>query len=177
MNAHTSNKDLIVAKWEQLFADGEDRSAEDICEMIRITQPLEDGELAEAKEDIDAIRRFGLFQVSSSTEFDSKDMDCLTTGQIVSTHSKLTIESECNGGGFGIIHIAKDKSLHRKIAIKESLSNNRQSRKQFRNEAAVMAQLNHPGVPAVFSLGQTGDADDDKLFYSCLLYTSPSPRD
>ena len=73
MNAHTSNKDLIVAKWEQLFADGEDCSAEDICEMIRITQPLEDGELAEAKEDIDAIRRFGVFQVSSSTGFDSKD--------------------------------------------------------------------------------------------------------
>jgi len=59
-------------------------------------------------------------------------------------------------GGMGRLSIAQDKSLHRKVVLKEirhSLAGDPKSRHRFVAEAQITGQLEHPGVVPVYALG------------------------
>ena len=82
---------------------------------------------------------------------------------------------ELGSGGMGSVYLAEDLKHHRKVAVKvlhphlaASLGTDR-----FLREIEVAAQLQHP---AILTLHDSGQADG-YIYYICLLYTSPSPRD
>lgn len=63
-------------------------------------------------------------------------------------------------GGLGIVWIAEDKELDRKVAIKEMkerFADDESSRKRFVLEAEVTGGLEHPGVVPVYGFGNYAD--------------------
>jgi serine/threonine protein kinase len=60
-------------------------------------------------------------------------------------------------GGVADVYLVYDRALGRKLALKSLKSrwrSDRTMRARFIQEAQVMAQLDHPGVPAIFDLGE-----------------------
>ena len=69
-------------------------------------------------------------------------------------------------GGRGILRTAKDKHLHRMVAIKalrKEFAADPDQRGAFLREAKITAQLDHPGVIPIYSLSSD---DDNNLFLS-----------
>jgi|GEM_PF-1371213 len=69
-------------------------------------------------------------------------------------------------GGLGQVFIAEDEALRRDAAVKlirEDLTDDVESCEQFKVEAEVTGRLNHPGIPIVYSIGQTSKG---RLFYA-----------
>ena len=69
-------------------------------------------------------------------------------------------------GGRGILRTAKDKHLHRMVAIKalrKEFAADPDQRGAFLKEAKITAQLDHPGVIPIYSLSSD---DDNNLFLS-----------
>ncbi|PCJ61825.1 MAG: hypothetical protein COA79_05895 [Planctomycetota bacterium] len=64
------------------------------------------------------------------------------------------IEKEIASGGMGQVFEAKEKSLGRKVAIKtikHLLLDKSQMTQRFKNEAKIVAQLNHPNIVTIHS--------------------------
>ena len=86
-------------------------------------------------------------------------------------------------GGLGRVWLAFDESLKRYVAIKEISGNDSPAVVQrFDREAVITGRLEHPGIVPIHQLGT--EESTGKSFYvmrflgkTCLLYTSPSPRD
>ena len=82
----------------------------------------------------------------------------------VSTRSLYLVENAdapYDQGAMGTIVLARDETLGRTVALKilrEKHVNNAGLRERFRREAAITGQLQHPGVPPVFSLGSLADS-------------------
>lgn len=67
----------------------------------------------------------------------------------------FTIEAELGRGGMGIVYLAVQKSLQRRVALKvmaSGLSLSKRHVERFRREAAATAQLRHPAIVPVHSL-------------------------
>ena len=64
-------------------------------------------------------------------------------------------------GGMGAVYLARQISLNRLVAIKLLPANLSEGEinfaERFKNEAQAMAQLNHPGIVAVYDFGQTAN--------------------
>ena len=63
---------------------------------------------------------------------------------------------ELDRGGLGVILLAEDRELNREVAVKEiqrGKDHDPDARDRFVREAMITAQLEHPGVVAVYSLG------------------------
>jgi len=63
-------------------------------------------------------------------------------------------------GGLGEVFVAEDEELHREVALKEiqaKHANDPVSRHRFLLEAEITGRLEHPGVVAVYGLGQYPD--------------------
>ncbi len=72
---------------------------------------------------------------------------------------KYRIEAEIGRGGFGIVYRAVDSTLDRSIALKildPMLSRDGKWVRQFRQEARVMAQLDHPHIVPIHETGEEG---------------------
>ncbi len=53
-------------------------------------------------------------------------------------------------GGFGAVYLAGDIRLDgRNVAVKENFDNSPEAQAQFKTEANVLANLNHPSLPRV----------------------------
>ena len=66
-------------------------------------------------------------------------------------------------GAFGIVYLAEDIKLERRVAIKflpHHISKNSDERKRFEIEAKAAAALNHPNIATVYSIEEA----DDELF-------------
>ncbi|MDX1586370.1 MAG: protein kinase [Balneolaceae bacterium] len=66
-------------------------------------------------------------------------------------------------GGMGLVYLAKDTKLNRKVALKflpTLISNDEIERKRFRQEARSAAHLNHPNIAQVYAIEEV----DDRLF-------------
>jgi serine/threonine protein kinase len=59
-------------------------------------------------------------------------------------------------GGMGIVFVAEDESLGRKVAVKTIAEPDESARKRFRREARLAAAVNHPNVCQVYEIGEDG---------------------
>lgn len=103
---------------------------------------------------------------SASLDVDGKEPSMTiigaTTGEPQTPFGRYEIKTELGRGAFGIVNLAFDPILRRKVAIKSprvgKLSTN--AKRDFLVEARQLAQLNHPGIVKVFDIV----ADDDRCF-------------
>jgi serine/threonine-protein kinase len=71
-------------------------------------------------------------------------------------------------GGVGAVYLARDRALHRVVAIKvlrRELSADAGDRERFRREARMMARLIHPSIVPVHAFGEVGE-----LLYIVMQY-------
>ena len=68
-------------------------------------------------------------------------------------------------GGMGIVYLAEDTKLERKVAIKflpHTISTNSEDKERFKIEAKAAAALNHPSIATIYAF----EEEDDDLFIS-----------
>lgn len=74
------------------------------------------------------------------------------------TVAHYRIQEKIGAGGMGDVYRAQDLKLGRDVAIKtlpEALARDAQRMSRFRNEARVLASLNHPGIATVHGIEET----------------------
>lgn len=63
--------------------------------------------------------------------------------------NRYRIQRELGTGGMGAVYEAVDQRLEATVALKETLSSDDRLRRQFEQEARLLAQLHHPCLPRV----------------------------
>jgi hypothetical protein len=69
--------------------------------------------------------------------------------------SKYQILGRLGEGGMGVVYLAYDQDLKRRIALKMIGKLSPSKAKRFLEEAQVMAQLQHPAIVPLFDVGMT----------------------
>jgi predicted ATPase/predicted Ser/Thr protein kinase len=75
---------------------------------------------------------------------------------------RYIVERELGRGGMGVVYLAVDPTLDRRVALKvlpESVSRDAEQIARFEREAKVLASINHPNIGIIHSLERT-DTDD-----------------
>lgn len=70
------------------------------------------------------------------------------------------IEGELSRGGMGVVYVARDSRLRRRVAIKmlpEHIADDPQALARLENEARLLASLNHPNIATIYSLEHVDD--------------------
>ncbi|MHC4870996.1 MAG: protein kinase domain-containing protein [Planctomycetota bacterium] len=78
---------------------------------------------------------------------------------------KYDIIKTLGKGGMGIVYLCKDPELNRQVAVKilhKTKSKNSPREIRFLREAYTTAQLQHPGIPPVYTIDKL---DNDKYYY------------
>lgn len=89
----------------------------------------------------------------NDTEHDEAEFD---VPDYLSELGRYSIEQEIARGGMGLVLKARDRYLHRDVAIKlllRKLRKNEYLRDRFVAEAQITSQLQHPGVVPVYDVG------------------------
>jgi len=76
------------------------------------------------------------------------------------TVSHYRILEKLGEGGMGVVYVAEDISLGRRVAIKTLTtrgSANQQFRRRFKNEARLASKLSHPHIATVYDYGETDE--------------------
>jgi len=80
-----------------------------------------------------------------------------------SSYLHYDIIEKLGEGGMGLVYLARDTKLNRKVALKFlpwHISSDETERKRFRQEAQSAAFLNHPNIAQVYAF----EEEDDQLF-------------
>jgi serine/threonine protein kinase len=85
--------------------------------------------------------------MSVSHEFKLNRTDCLTAGTML--QERYRIVRQLGRGGMGAVYEAVDERLGITVALKETLSSEASMRKQFAQEARLLASMQHPALPRV----------------------------
>src|SRR5438128_9408552 len=86
------------------------------------------------------------------------------------------IENVLGQGGMGIVYLAHDEMLHRRVALKflpPALAGDIEARRRFMNEGRAAATLSHPNVAVVYEVG----SDGDEMFLAMEYVPGPTLRD
>ena len=86
------------------------------------------------------------------------------------------IEGVAGRGGMGVVYRATHLALDHVVALKvisPELAADAVFRKRFVAESRAAVSIRHPNVVPIHHAGE----EEGLLFVTCLLYTSPSPRD
>ena len=73
------------------------------------------------------------------------------------TVSHYRILEQLGEGGMGVVYLAEDTHLGRRVALKFLTSSDRHYRARFLREARAVSTLSHPNIAAVFDYGETDD--------------------
>src|SRR5213594_161527 len=84
---------------------------------------------------------------SSSSEVVSSQRPLLAADTVL--QNRYRIVRELGSGGMGAVYEAVDDRLQATVAIKETFSVDDRLRRQFEQEARLLAQLHHPALPRV----------------------------
>jgi serine/threonine-protein kinase len=94
------------------------------------------------------------------------DAQQVSSGTPAATGSRYRILSLHARGGLGVVYVAEDTELRRRVALKEiqvHQANDGRSRHRFILEAEITGRLAHPGIVPVHGLGQH---EDGRPFYA-----------
>ena len=94
----------------------------------------------------------GLAEGESSTRI-ARDVTAATRG-------KYQVVRELGRGGMGLVFLARDRELHRRVAIKvlsPALLADDAMVQRFMREARIIASLRHESIVAIYDVGQAGD--------------------
>jgi serine/threonine protein kinase/WD40 repeat protein len=97
----------------------------------------------------------GTAVAGSGTE--GADVGGSSGGQIGRVFGDFLIQEELGRGGMGVVYLAQQRSLHRRVALKvmaAGLTLSKRHVERFRREAAAAAQLRHPAIVAVHALAE-----------------------
>ena len=92
---------------------------------------------------------------SAQSLSDSEERVRLVAGTVL--QDRYRIVSRLGKGGMGAVYEAIDLRLEATVAIKEAFSTDLRLRKQFEQEARLLAQLHHPALPRVTDYFSEGD--------------------
>ena len=86
---------------------------------------------------------------------------------------EFAIEAEIGRGGMGVVYLATQRSIGRKVALKvlprfAGMDGNAVLR--FRREAEAAGRLRHPGIVPVYAVGE----DDGLYWYAMELVDGPN---
>jgi len=79
---------------------------------------------------------------------------------MLSSYLHYDIIEKLGEGGMGLVYLAKDNKLNRKVALKflpSHIANDENERKRFRQEAQSAAFLNHPNIAQVHAIEEAHD--------------------
>jgi serine/threonine protein kinase/tetratricopeptide (TPR) repeat protein len=100
--------------------------------------------------------------------------------------AQYTVERELGRGGMGVVYLARDPRLDRRVAIKVLSPEwaTGELRRRFEQEARLAAQLNHPNVATVHELGEVEETCyiamefvEGRTLREILLRSEPLPLD
>ena len=87
---------------------------------------------------------------------------------------RYEVERLLGVGGMGVVYVARDPRLGRRVALKRLHGANRgEAHARLEREAQTMAQLSHPNVVPIFELGD----DDSGVFFAMELVDGVTLRD
>lgn len=77
---------------------------------------------------------------------------------------RYRVQSTLGAGGMGIVYLAEDRKLHRKVAIKKLRDDvaSQNARDRIQQEARLLAKLNHPNIVALYDVLEESQTDTDK---------------
>lgn len=74
------------------------------------------------------------------------------------TISHYRVISQLGEGGMGVVYLAEDTTLGRRVAMKFLSTTTREYRARFLREARAVSALTHPNIATVFDYGETSDS-------------------
>src|SRR6266498_1214091 len=80
---------------------------------------------------------------------------CKLTTMIGKTVSHYRIVDQLGEGGMGVVYVAEDTNLARRVAMKFLSSTTKEYRARFLREARAVSALTHPNIATVFDYGET----------------------
>lgn len=100
------------------------------------------------------------------------------------TVGRYRLERELGSGGMGVVHVAFDPDLERRVALKLLRNHGGDAAKRLQREARAMARLTHPNVVTVHEVGTAAGRDyvameliDGESLAEWLRSTQRDPRE